>query len=118
MFATIGGFSLTYSILGTLCCVGLLFLVIAAIVFAALLYRRRRSAQLLAMRAMLQQQALEPSYQDDEFTPTLEQQYPFASGSGGSHLHPHPELEQSEAPDLGVEEENYNPPESNESNIG
>ncbi len=58
-------FSFAYNILGTLCCVGLFILVMAAIVFAAMLYRRRRSAQLLTMSAILQQQALDPSHEGE-----------------------------------------------------
>jgi hypothetical protein len=61
-FLAIARTNLGYNILGTLCCVGLFILVMAAIVFAAFLYRRRRSTQLMAMNAALQQQPLAPSY--------------------------------------------------------
>jgi hypothetical protein len=88
MSSTVGGFSLTYSILGTLCCVGLFILVMAAIVFAAFLYRRRRSAQLLAMRAMLQQQALEPSFESE--APDLTDEPLQTYGTIGTNVNPDP----------------------------
>jgi hypothetical protein len=72
-----------YSILGTVACIGLFILVMAAIIFSAFLYRRRRSAQLLAMRAMLHQQTLPTANQD--YAPDIadEPLQPYGLGTYG-----------------------------------
>ncbi len=59
---------------------GLFILVMAAIVFAAILYRRRRSAHLMAMSALLQQQALDPSYEGE--VPDLAGEYLYQTEAG------------------------------------
>jgi hypothetical protein len=86
--------SFGYSLLGTLCCIGLFIMVMAAVIFAAVLYRRRRSNQILAMRAMLQQQPL--AFTQDE---VLNSNYDESSSYGLAAEMPEPDVQADTGPE-------------------
>jgi uncharacterized membrane protein YgcG len=83
VFADVASFG--YSILGTVCCIGLFIMVLVAIIFSVVLYRRRRYVHILAMRAMMRQQA--PFQYNQDESPSArydpDELHPYGVGTYG-----------------------------------